>query len=402
MTETNATAHRDWLAAERARLVQFAAASRAPGGGFGWLDRRGNREPDRPVPTWITGRMTHVFSLAHLLGTPDAADLVDHGIAGFRGVLRDAEHGGWFASTADPAKASYEHAFVVLGAGSATAAGRPGAEDLLSEALEVVDVRFWDERAGLARESWDRRWEETEDYRGANSNMHFVEAFLTAGDVTGDGLWHRRALGIAEFLIHEVAAAHDWRLPEHFTSDWKPITDYNRDQPGHPFRPHGVTVGHWLEWARLLLHLEASLGSQAPEWLLNDARELFASSVERGWNVDGHPGFVYTLDWQDQPQVRERMHWVIAEAIMTADVLYRRTGEVQYERWYSTFWDYARSHHVDREEGSWLHEITPQGEPSGIVWPGKPDAYHAYHASLLPELPLAPAPALSAARLRNA
>lgn len=401
MTETSPAEHRDRLAAERTRIVEFAAASRAPEGGFGWLDRSGRRIPEQSVPTWITGRMTHVFALAHLLGTPGAGDLADHGIAGLRGVLRDAEHGGWYASTHDPSKTAYEHAFVVLAASSATAAGRSGAEELLAEALEVVDTRFWDERAGLALESWDRQWRVTEDYRGANSNMHLVEAFLAAGDVTGDGIWHRRALGIAETLIHEVAAAYDWRLPEHFTADWEPIAEYNREHPEHPFRPYGATVGHWLEWARLLLYLEASLGSGAPDWLLPDARNLFESALRRGWNVDGHPGFVYTLDWQDRPGVRARMHWVIAEAIQAAATLHRRTLDDHYEGWYSKFWDYAVARHVDRGGGSWLHELTPEGEPAGTVWPGKPDAYHAYHAALVPLLPLAPAPALSVTALRN-
>lgn len=402
VSDINTTVHTDWLDAERNRIVEFAAASRDPAGGFGWLDRAGQRIPDRPVPTWITGRMTHVFSLAHLLGDAGAAELVDHGVAAFRGLLHDSEYGGWYASTDDTTKTAYEHAFVVLAAGSAAAAGRPGADALLADALHIIETRFWDETSGLARESWDRKWQVTEDYRGANSNMHLVEAFLTAGDVTGEGVWHRRALRIAETLVHDVAAAHDWRLPEHFTPDWEPIPDYNSDQPEHPFRPHGVTVGHWLEWARLLLHLEASLGSEAPDWLLADARNLFASALRRGWHADGYPGFVYTLDWQDRPQVRARMHWVIAEAILTAATLHRRTGETDYERWYTTFWEYAHTHHIDYAAGSWYHEITPEGAPAGTVWPGKPDAYHAYHAALLPRLPLAPAPAMSARALNEA
>lgn len=401
MTETSPAEHRAWLDAERGRITEFAAAARDPEGGFGWLDRAGNRIPDQPVPTWITGRMTHVFSLAHRLGTPGAGELADHGIAAFRGRLHDAEHGGWCASTRDDAKTAYEHAFVVLAACSATAAGRPGADALLTEALDVVDRNFWDDTAGLALESWDRAWRVTEDYRGANSNMHLVEAFLAAGDVTGDPVWHRRALGIARFLTHDVAASYDWRLPEHFTADWEPIAEYNADQPQHPFRPYGATVGHWLEWARLLLHLEASLGTEAPEWLLSDARNLFESSVRRGWHVDGHPGFVYTLDWQDRPQVRERMHWVIAEAIQTAAVLHRRTGEQDYQRWYATFWEHARARHVDTEAGSWVHETDPAGEPAGTVWPGKPDAYHAFHATLVPVLPSAPVAALSVTGLRQ-
>ncbi|HEY8373182.1 MAG TPA: AGE family epimerase/isomerase [Pseudonocardiaceae bacterium] len=401
MTRADFPEHRDWLAAERRRLLDFAAASRDPQGGFGWLDTTGSLRSDQPVTTWITARMTHVFSLAHGLGDPGAADFVDHGIAALHGLLHDREHGGWYASTTDPTKAGYEHAFVVLAAGSATAAGRPGADTLLAEALRVVETRFWDEQVGLARESWDREWRTTESYRGANSNMHLVEAFLTAGDVTGDRVWHHRALRIAETLIHRVAAVHDWRLPEHFTPDWTPLPDYNVDHPAHPFRPYGGTVGHWLEWARLLLHLEAALGPDAPDWLLPDAQRLFTSAVERGWHADGHPGFVYTLDWQDRPVVRARMHWVIAEAILAAAALHRRTGDPDYARWYDTFWGYARSHHLDHAGGSWHHELDPEGHPAASVWSGKPDVYHAYQAVLFPELPLAPVAAIAVRTRRD-
>ncbi|GAB3545448.1 mannose/cellobiose epimerase-like protein (N-acyl-D-glucosamine 2-epimerase family) [Actinopolyspora lacussalsi] len=394
MTNPDSAEHHEWLTAERSRLFDFASAARGSEGGFGWLDDAGNPDPGRPVETWITARMTHVFSLAHLLGEPDAAELADHGIAALVDQLRDSEHGGWFTSTVDTTKGAYEHAFVVLATSSATAAERPGAAELLTEALRVVESRFWDDQVGLGLESWDRAWTITESYRGANSNMHLVEAMLAAGDVTDERIWHQRALRIAGTLIDEVARTHGWRLPEHFTPAWEPEPDYNSDRPHDPFRPHGTTVGHWLEWSRLLLQLEASLGEEeSPNWLISDARNLFEAAIQHGWHADGHPGFVYTLDWQDRPQVRERMHWVTAEAVLTAAALHRRTAESYYQRWYATFWDFARTRHIDYGQGSWHHELTPDGRPSTTVWAGKPDAYHAYQAALFPTLPLAPSAA---------
>ncbi|MFC5288074.1 AGE family epimerase/isomerase [Actinokineospora guangxiensis] len=387
--------HRSWLADQRRSLASFAAGSPAPGG-FAWLDPAGTPDPARPVATWITCRMTHVFALADGLGEHPGADLVDHGVAALRsGPLHDAEHGGWFTDTGDPVKDGYAHAFVVLAGAGAAAAGRPGGEALLAEALEVIDTRFWDEDAGLARESWDPAWTSTEDYRGANSNMHLVEAYLAAGDVTGDRVLHQRALRVAERIVHEFAAARDWRLPEHFTSAWAVDPEYNRDSPEHPFRPYGGTVGHWLEWARLLLHLEAALGADAPAWLLGDARALFDSAVTRGWSADGHPGFVYTLDWQDRPVVAARMHWVVCEAVLAAWALHARTGEAAYGDWYARFWEFADARHIDHDLGGWRHELTPDGRPAGGTWPGKPDTYHAYQAALFPVLGLAPAPAVA-------
>ena len=392
---TSLPSHRAWLDGEADRLLTFAeAAGSGAAPGFAWLDDDGRPDPGQPPQLWITARMTHVFALAHLRGRPGAGPLVDRGLAALTGPFRDAEHGGWYSSlTTDGApdatdKSAYDHAFVVLAAASATAAGRPGAEDLLQEALAVVERHFWRDDEGRSVESWDRTWTDLEPYRGANSNMHTVEAFLTAAAVTGDDRWLTRATSIVERIVHTAARENGWRLPEHFDPRWQPLPDYNADRKNDKFRPYGSTPGHWLEWSRLLLHLEAALGDGAPDWLLDDARALFGAAVEVGWAPDGRSGFVYTLDWEDRPVVASRLHWVLTEAIGAAAVLVARTGEAEYERWYRTFWDEATAQFVDRGRGSWVHELPVGDTPP--VWSGKPDVYHAYQATLLPQLPLAP------------
>ncbi|GAA2018610.1 AGE family epimerase/isomerase [Nakamurella flavida] len=370
-----------------------------PSGGFGWLDERGGVDDGHPVQTWITARMTYVYSLAHLRGRPDAAALADHGVAALTGLLADGRFGGWYAAdpgpdttdtTGDGArdKRAYETAFVLLAASAATAAGRPGAAELLDQAIAVIEGHFWREDDGLAVEVWDRPWQELEAYRGANANMHLVEACLAAADVTGNDVWRHRALRIAESLIHGHARAHQWRLPEHYDPQWNVLLDYNRDEPAHPFRPYGATVGHWLEWARLLGHLHLGL-QDPPAWLLADARSLFDASIADGWAVDGADGFVYTVDFAGVPVVGTRMHWVLAEGIGVAAVLGQITGDELYATWLDTFWRYAQDHLLDRELGSWHHELDEQNRPSSRTWQGKPDIYHAYQAVLLSEGPAA-------------
>jgi sulfoquinovose isomerase len=399
-------AHRRWLEAEGDRLLGFAAGSRHPAGGFAWLDDDGRPDLGRPVELWVTCRMTHVFALGHLLGRPACGSMVDHGVASLLGQLRDHEHDGWFAKVGADGptvtdKTAYEHAFVLLAATSAAVCGRPHSRELLDAALAVFLERFWDDGAGMVVEQWDRSFTELDGYRGVNANMHSVEALLAAADVLGDESLRRRALRITTQVVHEMAPAHDWRIPEHFDAEWTPQLEYNADEPAHPFRPYGATIGHWLEWGRLAVQLHAALGPDAPAWLLDDARALFDRAVHEGWAVDGADGFVYTVDWHGSPVVRERMHWVVAEATAVAAALHEATGEAVYATWYETWWQHVADHFIDGGRGSWRHELSPANEPSAGTWAGKPDVYHAFQATLLPRLPLTPAlaPALAAGRL---
>lgn len=389
---------RSWRAAEFERLLDFAAAALVPGRGFGWLDDDGRVEQARPFELWITARMTHVFSLAALRRRPGAGRFAAAGVELLSQTFADAEYGGWVRSVdasgrpVDDAKTCYEHAFVLLAASSATAADAPGAAELFARAGEVVTRRFWRADEQRCVERYDRTWSDVEDYRGANSNMHSVEAFLAAAGAAPDAPWLERALAIATHLVDGAARAKGWRVPEHFDPQWRPEFGYNHDRPGDPFRPFGATPGHALEWARLCLDLDAAL-SAPPPWLVEAAQALFATAVRTGWAVDGRDGFVYTVDWSDRPVVSERMHWVAAEAVLAADALHRRTGRDDYRVWADRWWAHIERYFVDRERGSWHHELDRDLRPSNSVWSGKPDDYHAVQAVLLPDLPLAPAPA---------
>ncbi len=403
MTWLSSSAHARWLEQESDRLLAFARGSVDPGGGFGWLGDDGRRVADLGRPVWITCRMTHVFALGHLLGRPGCGPLVDHGVTALRGAFQDQTHGGWYAELGPDGpvrreKTAYEHAFVVLAGASATVAGRPGGRELLDDALEVFAARFWDDDAGMVVEEWDEGFTTLDGYRGMNANMHWVEALLAAADATGDEGLRANALRVTE---RAVGSARDngWRLPEHHDASWRPQPEYNRDQPAHPFRPFGATIGHSFEWSRLALHVHAALGSSAPSSLLEGAAAWFDTAVREGWAADGTDGFVYTIDWDGAPVVRQRMHWVAAEAIGAAAALWSATGEDRYAAAYEQWWDHVDAAFLDREDGSWRHELDPELRPADGTWSGKPDVYHALQATLLPRLPLAPSLATAVQQL---
>jgi sulfoquinovose isomerase len=394
-----------WREAEASRLLAFGRGAALPGDGFGWLGADGTLDQTQPCPLYINARMTHVFALAHLDGVTGADALAASGLAAFGSRYADPVNGGWFSEVdisgqvTDSGKANYAHAHVLLAASSATAAGIPGAEAVLAAAAAAIEQHFWSEADGCAVESWDAGFTESEPYRGANSNMHSVEAYLAAGDATGNRVWHARALSIAARLIDRYARGNSWRIPEHYDEQWRPRLDYNADHPSDQFRPYGTTPGHSFEWARLLLDLAA--GQPAPpSWLAEAAAALFDQAVADAEGRDGHPGLIYTVDEHAQPVVTARLHWVACEAILAADALHRHTGAARFAAAAARWWDEIDRYFIDREAGGWWQELAPDLTPATSTWSGKPDVYHSYQALLFPSLPLSPAAAVALARAR--
>ena len=126
-----------------------------------------------------------------------------------------------------------------------------GARLLLDRALSVYDEKFWDEELGLSVDTWDTEFKKLDSYRGLNANMHSVEAFLAVADAINDEKYRVRAGRIIDKVI-EWAENNNYRIPEHFTSDWEAELECNREKPDDPFKPYGATPGHGIEWARLI------------------------------------------------------------------------------------------------------------------------------------------------------
>ena len=371
-------------------LLKFGHRFPAPTGSSYYLGDDGTPWTDRPRETWITCRMAHVYSIGYILGHKGSEDLVDQALKGIRGELHDDINGGWYPGiTADgkilTGKQCYAHAFVILAASSAVLAGRPGASELLKEALAIYDKRFWNDEEGLSCDTWNTEFTVCDPYRGLNANMHTVEAFLAVADVTGNEVYRERA---GRIINHVIAWAenNNWRIPEHFTTDWHVDLDCNKDRPADQFKPYGATPGHGIEWARLITQWAVSTYEDKAEAknYTDAAADLFNRAVNDAWNADGFPGIVYTTDWDGKPVVHDRMHWTLAEAINTSAVLFRATGETKYADMYSEFLMYLDEKVLDHKNGSWFHQLDRENNVIGTVWPGKSDIYHALQATLIP------------------
>jgi mannose/cellobiose epimerase-like protein (N-acyl-D-glucosamine 2-epimerase family) len=383
--------NKEFMKSIREDLFRFGHKFPSQDGASYYLGDDGTPWIDRPRETWITSRMTHVYSIASFLGHDGSEQLIDKGLEGLKGVLHDTVSGGWYAGIkADggylPNKQCYAHAFVILASSSAYLANRKGAKELLYDALRVYDERFWNEEEGLSCDTWNDDFTVLDDYRGINANMHTVEAFLAVADVLEDEKYRKRAGRIIDHVI-EWASANKWRIPEHFTKYWKPDLECNKEKPDDPFKPYGATPGHGIEWARLVVQWALSTypnNSEKTQNYIEAAQKLYNRAVADGWNVDGAKGIVYTTDWNGKPIVHDRMHWTLAEAINTSAVLFRVTGNEKYSQDYAQFMQYLDETVLDHVNGSWFHQLDQNNQLMHTVWPGKSDLYHAVQSTLIP------------------
>ena len=383
--------NQEFLKRIREGLLSFGHQFPSPGGSSYYLGDDGTPWKERNRETWITSRMAHVYSIGSMLGHEGSEALADAALKGLRGELHDDKNGGWYAGlTKDneivPTKQCYAHAFVILAASSGVLAGREGARELLKDALALYDLRFWNEEEGLSCDTWNTEFTELDPYRGLNANMHTVEAFLAAADVTEDEKYRVRA---GRIINHVLGWARDnnWRIPEHFSSDWVPELECNKDRPDDQFKPYGATPGHGIEWARLIAQWALSTYKEDKEGAapyIQAAENLYNRAVGDGWNADGAPGIVYTTDWDGKPVVHDRMHWTLAEAINTSAVLFHITDNEKYAADYAEFMKYLDEKVLDHVHGSWFHQLDRENNLLETVWPGKSDIYHALQATLIP------------------
>jgi len=382
--------HRQYLMRQANNLFDFfQAASLNPKGGFFELDDDGlPLTPDNAIrQIHVTTRMVHCFTIGSLIGRPGSDEIVDHGMQYIWNHHRDQRYGGYVWSlddhgVQDASKQAYGHAFVLLAASSAKLLGHPLADRMMADVTEVIEEHFWDEKVGAVREEFAQDWSPVSDYRGQNSNMHLTEALMAAYEASGKRAYLDKATRIADLIIRRNAVPLGYRVAEHFDASWALDKDYVGSEM---FRPSGTTPGHWLEWSRLLFQLFI-LGHKEHSWMPESARNLFRESIALGWDTV-HGGFFYTLDWNNQPIMREKLWWPVSEAIGAASFIASHDTDPFFEFWYRRLWDYAENHVIDHRRGGWLSELKEDLTPTSRLFVGKPDIYHALQACLIPLYP---------------
>lgn len=355
-------------------------------GGFDVPDLAGRPLVGGVQELHTTTRMVHAFGLAKQFGFSGCDDVIDAGMNFLWKIHRDAKSDGYHAAMnregipADDTKLAYGHMFVLLAAATAKDAGHSDADRLLEDVTQVLMSRFWEPEHGRFADEFRADWTPFSTYRGLNANMHGVEAHLAAFEATGDVSYLDRAGLILDFFFVDLAPAHEWRLPEHFTADWGVDSDYE----GNPmFRPAGSTPGHSFELARLLLQYWDLCGRKDPD-VPAKARRIMDQAFIDGTHPKG--GLIYTVQ-NGATSKADRYWWPVTEAIGAVAALQKVDPRPEDEDRYRALWSFADEHFIDHINGGWFPEIDDAGRPSSKQFTGKPDIYHAIQACLFPTQP---------------
>ncbi|MEQ5870988.1 AGE family epimerase/isomerase [Sagittula sp. NFXS13] len=377
-------AHRAALRADAERQFAFFRKAKRPAGGFYQLELDGTPMGTKVQELHATTRMVHSFALGKLARLDAGDDMIQHGLSTIAHQHHDADHGGWLwavddNTVHDARKLAYGHVFVLLAASSAYAAGHSQALGLLDQADQVLTQRFWEDDNGLFADEYTRDWQPFSDYRGMNANMHGVEALLSAFEATGRKHFLDRAGRILDFFVNKTAPQYDWRIPEHYNSDWQ----VDRAYAGDPmFRPAGHTPGHSLEWARLWMQWGALTDTDVTE----GARKIIYRALHDAWD-EARGGLIYTIDFDGAPAITDRYWWPVTEGIGVLASLLKAGGTEEDAAWYRKLWQFADAHLIDKTHGGWFPELDDDNRPTGRQFIGKPDIYHALQADLLPLTP---------------
>lgn len=253
---------------------------------------------------------------------------------------------------------AYGHAFVMLAASYAARLNIAGAKEVIGNIWDFMETHFWESDFNAYADEKDDSLSLLDPYRGQNANMHTVEALIAAYETTKDVRYLERADCVAKQFCVTLAAAADGQIWEHYTQDWQQDWDYNIDKPDDLFKPWGFQPGHQVEWAKLLLQLDAL---SPKDWYLDVARQLFDTAMKKGWDKT-YGGLVYGYAPDGSFADAHKYFWVQAEAFAAAWRLYKRTGLRQYREDYNRLWVFSWDHLVDHKYGAWYRIVSQDGK----------------------------------------
>ena len=288
---------------------------------------------------------------------PEYLTIAQHGLTFLEQVHWQEDSQGYAWTLQDNApldmtQQAYGYAFVLLAYTATYKAGMISSDEKIEQIYQLLEQRFWQAEYGLYADTLSTEGV-LSDYRGQNANMHICEAMIAAYQATKHDKYLSRAKTIAATICCKQAALTNDLIWEHYTPEFQPDWEYNKNDPKNLYRPWGFQPGHQTEWTKLLLQIHRD----APEaWLLEKAQQLFDNSYDKSWDKQ-HGGLVYGFDPEGKWCDDDKYFWVQAESFAAAALLYQATDDAQYLTKYNDLWQYSWAHFVDHKHGAWFRVL---------------------------------------------
>ena len=325
-----------------------------------------------------TCRFVYIFSIAAILTEKsEYKEAARHGVQFLLNHHRQPKGGyAWILEglkVNDATNHCYGHAFVLLAFATSLKAGIQESAEPLVETFNLMERHFWRQADRLYVDEISSDWSIVDPYRGQNANMHTCEAMIAAFEATGETNYLDRATALAIRVCVDMTQQSDGMVWEHYDKKWNPDWRYNLDDPKNLFRPFGYLVGHWMEWAKLLLILEEN---NPQEWMLPHAKRLFNAAIEQGWDHNSG-GMNYAVSPNGEIIDTDRYYWVLSETVAAAGLLANRTGDSTYTDWYSKSWTWSLENLVDQQYGGWYRVLDNKNQRyNDLKSPASKTDYH--------------------------
>jgi cellobiose epimerase len=317
---------------------------------------------------WLSSRL-----LRSPFAEPGLREAADLGFRFLRDRMWDAEHGGFYWEV-DPAgrtvlrphKHLYGQAFGLYALSEYyLATGNRDALALAVRLFDLLESRAHDREFGGYKEFFARDWSAapaTEkpylaappDTKLMNTHLHLMEAFTTFVRAGAPMRARERLAELISIESHAVVRAGWVACTDRHRRNWTPILDEASSR---------VSYGHDLE--NIWLIADALDALDMPVAPYHDLfRDIFAYSQTHGYDASAG-GFFDSGPRGQAADRRAKIWWVQAEALVSALMMFERTGDPKYVDVFEKTWQFVDTKQTDWTSGEWHDAIEPDGRPRG-------------------------------------
>lgn len=282
--------------------------------------------------------------------------------------FRDSEHGGYFWSTdlsgkvTNPRKIVYGESFVIYALVEYYRASKDAAA--LQHAVELFNVlqsRAHDKTNGGWVEHFQRDWTplplrspeamvEVGGLKSANTHLHLMEALTELHLVTRDADVRKaliQALEINQKYFYPPVAGNS---AFHRHPDWKPVQDASSA---------GLSYGHNVEFAWLMIHAERALGRN-PSW--NHFYAHVNHALAHGY--DHQRGGVYNRGFDDKSASdTDKVWWVQSEMLAALTYSLQNQPNDAHRKALLSLLNWIAKYQAPGQDRIWLDTVTADGKP---------------------------------------